>query len=72
LHKRIKVFNNIFENPFDELSTVAKEVMKAISAPQPTRWEYVIDSTTGLKILKSEKDSEALDHVRKMADELFK
>lgn len=59
-------------NPYKELSKQAKEVARTLTYPRPSKWEYMIDTTTGLKLLKSEKDSEALDRVRQIADELFK
>ena len=36
------------------------------------KWEYEIDSSTGLKILKSDKDPDAVDKITKLSDELFK
>jgi len=72
LTHRIRMVTRVFEEPYAELANLAREIMKAISSPQPMKWEYVIDSATGLKILKSEKDPEALDRVRQMSDELFK
>jgi hypothetical protein len=72
LTQRIKTITNIFENSYAELTNQAREVARALTYPQPIKWEYVIDATTGLKILKAEKDSKALERVRQMADELFK
>jgi len=72
LTQRIKMLTNIFGNPYNELANLAGEILKAVSSPQPMKWEYAIDSATGLKILKSEKDPEALSRVRQMSDELFK
>ena len=72
LIQRITMVANIFGNPYTELADLAREIMKVVSSPPSMKWEYVTDSTTGIKILKSEKDPEALDRVRQMADELFK
>jgi len=72
LDQRIRMLENIFGNPYSDIANLAEEVMKAVSSPQPMKWEYITDPTTGLKILRSEKDPEALDHVRQMSDELFK
>lgn len=62
----------LVEDPYNELSKQAKEVARTLTYPRPIKWEYVADTATGLKILKSEKDPEALEHVRYLADELFK
>jgi hypothetical protein len=70
--QKLRMITRVFGTPYSELASLAKEIMKAISYPQPMKWEYMVDSTTGLKILKLEKDSEALDRVRQLADELFK
>lgn len=70
--ERTKTYANIAEDVFSELACWAKEIVKAIISSPSMKWEYVVDSSTGLKILKSEKDAEALDHVRLLSDELFK
>ena len=70
--QRIKTITSIFENPYAELTNQAREVARALTFPQPIKWEYVTDVATGLTILKSEKDAKALERVRQMADELFK
>jgi hypothetical protein len=72
LSERIKQFICSFDVPFAELSKQARAIAKTFTVSAPSRWEYVVDDVTGLKILKSEKDAEALDHVRQMSDELFK
>jgi len=60
------------ENQYAELGKQAKEVARTLTYPKVSKWEYEIDTTTGLKVLKSEKDSEALDRLRQIADELLK
>lgn len=70
--EKTKMYTNIIEGIFSELTCWAKEIVKAISSSPSMKWEYVVDSSTGLKILKSEKDAEALGHVRQLSDELFK
>jgi hypothetical protein len=66
------MITRVFGNPYSELASLAREIMRAIISPQPIKWEYVTDSATGLKMLKSENDPEALERVRQLADELFK
>jgi len=39
--------------------------------PVSVRWEYVLDPATGLEVLKCEKDPEALDKIRRIAEKLF-
>lgn len=70
--ERARTYANITGDIFSELSCWAKEIIRAISISPSMKWEYMVDSSTGLKILKSEKDAEALDHVRQLSDELFK
>ena len=72
LRGRFGILVDLFDNPYTELTKQTKEVARTLTYPKPLRWEYVTDSTTGLVILKSEKDSEALNRVREAADELFK
>ncbi len=70
--QKIRMIMRVFGNPYSELASLSREIMRAISSPQPIKWEYVTDSATGLKILKSENDPEALERVRQLADALFK
>ena len=70
--KRTAMIQDFFKSPYTELSKQTKEVAKSLTYPKIPRWQYLIDASLGLKILKSEKDPEALDHVRQIADELFK
>lgn len=70
--QRSEIVTNFFTNPYTELSKQAKEVARGLTYPQVSKWQYEIDSTSGLKILVSEKDAEALDRVRQIADELLK
>ena len=72
LTERAGTLIGLVGNPYNELSKQAKEVARTLTYPRPFKWEYVVDSATGLKLLKAEKDSEALHHVRQIADELFK
>jgi len=44
---------------------------KKLEVTEEKRWKYIIDKETGLKILKSQKDFDALERVRQIADELF-
>jgi hypothetical protein len=71
LTQKIKTLG-FFNSPYAELSKQTLEIAKTFMFALPTKWEYVTDAKTGLKILKSEKDPEALDRVRQIADELFK
>jgi hypothetical protein len=66
------MITRVFGKPYSELASLSREIMRAISSPQSVKWECVTDSATGLKILKSENDPEALERVRQLADELFK
>lgn len=70
--QRAKTYADVAGDLFSELACWAKEIVMAISTPPSLKWEYVVDSSTGLRILKSEKDAEALDRVRQLSDELFK
>jgi hypothetical protein len=70
--QKLRMITRVFGTPYSELASLAKEIMKAISYPQPIKWEYVTDSTTGLRVLKSEKSPDALDNVCQMSNELFK
>ncbi len=69
--QKIKMLS-FFNSPYVELSKQTQEIVKTFTFALPTKWEYVDDAKTGLKLLKSEKDPEALDRVRQIADELFK
>lgn len=69
---RIGALQRIFNTPYAELGKQAEEVARAFTYPSPIRWKSMVDSATGLRILKSEKDPEALERVRQIADELFK
>ena len=70
--QRTNTIVSVADNLNGELACWAKEIAKAMSPSYSMKWEYVIDSATGVKILKSEKDPEALDRARQMSDDLFK
>lgn len=56
---------------FNFVDTLNQVVYSAFIA-KPIEWEYVIEPTSGLKVLKSKKDPKALDRIQQMADDLFK
>lgn len=68
---RLKMISNIFAKPYAELANAATEMLKALSMQQSTKWEYIVEPSTGLKLLKSEKDDEAYCRVLKMSTELL-
>ena len=60
------------EKPFTTFSSQVKQIIQSFSLTTTEKWEYVIDSTSRLRVLKSKKDPKALDRIRQMADDLFK
>ncbi len=68
-------FNSLLsflKNPYSELVNQAREVTEAFALPQSITWEYIIDETTGFRVLKTEKNPEVLTEIRQIADGLFK
>lgn len=68
----IQKLTQAMEKPFVTFSSLVKQIFQSFSSTTIEKWEYVTDPASGLRVLKSEKDPEALDHVRQIADELFK
>jgi hypothetical protein len=52
--QKIKTLS-FFNSPYVELSKQTREIVKTFTFALPTKWKYVNDAKTGLKLLKSEK-----------------
>jgi len=60
---------------YGSLSYILMNIVESLTAGakrEPRiRWRYAFDADTGLEVLRTQKNPEALDRMRKIADELF-
>jgi hypothetical protein len=72
LQQKIDIIGNLVEKPFATLSFEVRQILQCFSTVSVEKWEYITDPETGLKVLESKDDPEALKRVRKLADALLK
>ena len=69
---RFQSIVGFFALPYLNLGKQMEQAVKSFTISQEIKWEYIREASTGLVILKAEKDSESLNEIRQIADELFK
>jgi len=72
LQQKIDIIENLVEKPFATLSSEVRQILQSFSTVPVEKWEFITDPETGLKVLESKGDTEALKRIRKLADALLK
>ena len=60
------------QKPYLRLSEYINQILFSFFPSQNEEWSYEVDQTTGLNVLKIQKDPHALDKIEELSKNLYK